>query len=294
MKVKVYAKLNLTLNVGETLGEFHLIDSVATSVDIYDVVEVMTRTDKQVYVSGVQSVEQERNTAYRAARAFAEAFDVNGVDVRIEKGIPFCGGLGGSSADAAAVLYCLCKLQKIDLGCEKLQKICENIGSDVTFMLHGGLGRLRGKGDTVEFKTLKNPLYFALTTFEQEMSSREVYASFDSVVKKSNVKHLQPFNSENNEKLLYLLEQGANRQALTYFSNDLQQAAINISVYAEAYLQFTQANSLNAVMTGSGSAYYVAFTNCAEAQEAVSLLNSSGFNTILCQSVSQGIEIIDF
>ena len=293
MKVKVYAKLNLTLNVGERLGEFHPIDSVATSVDVYDVVEVNVRTDNQIRVSGVQSVAQERNAAYKAANAFIKAFGANGVDIHINKGIPFGGGLGGSSADAAAVLFCLCKLQKIDMGCEKLRKICKTIGSDVTFMLRGGLGRLRGKGDEVEFTTLKNPLYFALTTFEQEMSSGEVYAAFDSVVQKSCVKDLQPFERENNAKLLSLLEQGANDQALTYLSNDLQQAATSISDYAKQYLSFTKSNGLNAVMTGSGSAYYVAFSSRDAAQKAVNLLNSNKFDTILCQSVHKGIEIID-
>ena len=291
MKVKVYAKLNLTLNVGAKLGEFHPIDSVATSVDVCDVVKVTERTDRQIHVNVVFNVAQEQNTAYRAARAFIEEFGTNGVDVHIQKGIPFGGGLGGSSADAAAVLFCLCKLQKIDMGCEKLQKICKNVGSDVTFMLRGGLGRLRGKGDEVVFGTMHTPIYFALTTFEQEMSSREVYAAFDRVVQGS-AKEMRPFESESNAKLLSLLEQGASEQALTYFSNGLQTAAMTISDYAEKYLKFTKANGLNAVMTGSGSAYFIAFTGRADAQKAVNLLNSSGFATILCQSVPQGIEIL--
>ena len=294
MQVKVYAKLNLTLNVGEKQGDFHPIDSVATSVDVCDVVEVTTRTDKQVRVSGVQSVAQERNTAYRAARAFVEAFDTNGVDIHIQKGIPFGGGLGGSSADAAAALYCLCKLQNVAMGCEKLPKICENIGSDVTFMLRGGLGRLRGKGDKAEYFTLKQPLYFALTTFEQEMSSREVYAAFDRVVRKSAMEEFQRSEKKNEFLLSLLLEQGASEQALACLSNDLQLAATTISNYAEAYLQFAKAHALNAVMTGSGSAYYVAFSSRDEAEKAVNLLNFSGFSTFLCQSVPKGIEIIAF
>ena len=290
MKVKVYAKLNLTLNVGAKQGEFHPIDSVATSVDICDIVEVKTRADKQVFVSGVQGVTQERNTAYRAACAFVEAFDTNGADIDIAKGIPFGSGLGGSSADAAAVLYCLCKLYNIDMGCEKLLKICENVGSDVTYMLHGGLGRLQGKGDDVEFFALQEPIYFALTTFEQEMSSREVYAAFDNLSGRCASEDGFQQHSGDNAKLLALLQKGENAQALEYFFNDLQRAAVAISDYTTQYLKFVKANGLNAVMTGSGSAYYIAFITLHEAQKVVKLLNSSGFATVLCQSVPHGIE----
>ena len=98
VKVKVFAKLNLTLNVGEKRGEFHPIDSVSTSVDICDVVEVVPRTDSQVNVYGVDNVEQERNTAYKAAVAFRHAFaskTLPGVDIFIKKGILFGAGLGG-------------------------------------------------------------------------------------------------------------------------------------------------------------------------------------------------------
>ena len=285
MQVKVFSKLNLTLQVGARQGEFHPIDSVATSVDVCDVLDVSPRSDREVRVIGVEGVAQTRNTAYRAARAFSEAFSTNGVDVAIKKGIPFGAGLGGSSADAAAVLYCMCKLYGVDVECEQVAAICSQIGSDVTFMLRGGLGRLRGKGDKAEFFTLKRPIYFALTTFTQQMSSRDVYQAFDSLAK--------PCGGGVNDELLTLLERGANGQALKYLHNDLQQATVTISSYADKYLDFTKANGLNAVMTGSGSAYYVAFASRADAQKAVDLLNSHRFYSILCTTESSGILITD-
>ena len=293
MKVKVYAKLNLTLDVGEKVDEYHSIDSVATSVDVYDVVEVTNRSDKQVIVNGTPTVEQERNTAYRAACAFVEAFDTCGVDISIDKGIPFGGGLGGSSADAAAVLFCLASMQKIDMGCGKLLKICETVGSDITFMLHGGLGRLRGKGDLVDFFLLKNPIYFALTTFTQELRSGEVYRMYDKLTHgRQNDAKIQQYASAN-EQILTFLQNGINERATTYFGNDLQQATMIISNYAEQYLSFSKAHALSPILTGSGSAYFIAFSDCAEAEKTVQLLNFNGFNTILCHSVSKGIEIIE-
>ena len=293
MRVKVYAKLNLTLSVGARQGEFHPIDSVATSIDLYDTVEVLPRADRAINVHGVDNIPTDTNTAYSAACAFVEAFSAPGVDISIQKGIPFGGGLGGSSADAAAVLYCMCRLHGVDVGCGKVREICSKLGCDVTFMLRGGLGRLRGKGDEVEYFALAHPLYFALTTFAQEMSSREVYSSFDRINKYSfdKDKLQQPFADERNTELLTLLQQGASKKALQYLYNDLQPAATAINGYAEQYLKLTEAHGLCTVMTGSGSAYYVAFTSRAEAENAVDLLNSQGYSTILCQTVSCGIEV---
>ena len=291
MQVKVYAKLNLTLNVGARKGEFHPVDSVATSVDVCDVVEVVARTDSQVHVSGVSQVEETHNTAYSAAHAFVEAFSTPGVDVFLQKGIPFGAGLGGSSADAAAVLQCMCKLFGVDADCEKVHELCAKLGSDVSFMLRGGLGRLLGKGDDVEYFSLKQPIYFALTTFTQEMNSREVYAAFDTVAAHcGNGASQRPFEDVRNAELLTLLEHGNVKQALDYLCNDLQQAAAALSNYADAYLKFVNTQHWRAVMTGSGSAYYVAFATRAEAQKAVDLLNSNSFTTILCQTVPHGVE----
>ena len=298
--VQVFAKLNLTLNVEKKRGEFHPIDSVATSVDIYDTVSVAERSDKEVFVSGVDQVETEQNSAYRAAKAFQRAFATHGVEISIEKGIPFGAGMGGSSADASAVIYCMCKLFNVDIHSVAVHNLCVSLGSDVNFMLFGGLGRLQGKGDDVTFFNLKQPLYFVLTTFDVSMNSGAIYSAFDKICKysvnnisqqpaKNSNQSKQLFEDSTNTKLLTLLEQGANKQALPLFSNDLGQAAHATSNYAESYLDFCKEHSLRCNMTGSGSAYYVACVSLDEAEQVCKLLNANGFTTTICQSVPSGI-----
>ena len=145
----------------------------------------------------------------------------------------------------------------------------------------------------MESFVLHSPIYFALTTFEQELNSGEVYATYDKLTHgcSNEAKYLQ--HTPSNEHILKLLQQGDNERAIALFSNGLQSAATAIRDYAEQYLHFAKANGLNPVMTGSGSAYYIAFTNLTAAEEAVKLLNSRGFNSLLCQSLPQGIEIIE-
>ena len=258
-----------------------MVDSVTTSVDVCDLVEVTARLDTAVRVRGVQLVETKANTAYKAACAFVETFCTRGVDVTVEKGIPFGAGLGGSSADAAAVVYCMCKLFGVDVGSSAVTELCARIGSDVNFMLFGGLGRLTGKGDEVQFATLASPLYFALTTFDVSMSSGTVYAAFDDLPCK------QQF--VDNDTLLQLLATGDNATALRHFGNCLQSATCSISSYADRYLAFVQSLNLHSNMTGSGSAYYVACETLAEAERVAKLLNAHGFATTVCKSTSTGI-----
>ena len=293
VKVKVYAKLNLTLDVGAKQGEFHSIDSVVTSVDICDVVEVVKRDDRRVNVCGVQGVEQELNTAYKAAVAFMRVFEgrlatqVRGVDITINKGIPFGAGMGGSSADASAVVYCMCKLFGVDINSREIHELCATLGSDINYMLYGGLARLQGKGDDVTLYKQAQPLYFALTTFNASMNSGEVYSAFDALRVKQVTQ--DSIGMSVSSSILTMLQQGDNGTAITLFNNALQQATLSVSSYANAYLNFIQSHNLQCNMTGSGSAYYVACQTLEQAERVAALLNAHGFATTVCKSVPNGI-----
>ena len=96
MKVKVNAKLNLTLGVVGNIGKFHAIDSVVTSVDVCDVVEISPRNDSAVTVGGMPWVPDERNTAYRMATALVQKFGVNGADIVVQKAATTAAASAGS------------------------------------------------------------------------------------------------------------------------------------------------------------------------------------------------------
>lgn len=296
MKVKVYAKFNLTLNVLGRHDGFHNIDSVVTSVDVFDVVEVVPRFDGRITVAGMDNLLPEQNAAYKAAKGFIEYFSPTwyeqsedysafpGADITIKKGIPMGAGMGGSSADAAAVIYALCNICNENVNSQTVHDLCSRLGSDINYMLFGGLARMRGKGDKVERSNMGGVLYFALTTFDTSMSAAAVYSQFDKLESE------QVFTD--NGALLDVLTRAVPQGISQCFNNHLQQAASSLSDYASEYLQFCKQQGLTPNMTGSGSAYYVAFVNEQSARNAVNLLNSRGFNTTLCRSVPRGIEII--
>ena len=104
-----FAKINLTLDVlGKRPDGYHDIQSVMQTISIRDDVEVEVGTAKPWTLScDKEDVPQDSsNLAWKAAEMFCRAAkrDPEGVAIRITKRIPTQAGLGGGSADAAAVL----------------------------------------------------------------------------------------------------------------------------------------------------------------------------------------------
>ena len=103
VRVKAYAKINLTLSVTGVKDGYHMLDSIVTSVDLYDAVKVKKRRDGLVSVTmrgcGSENIPFGSNNAVKAAQAFIEKYSTRGADITVNKNIPVGAGLGGSSAD---------------------------------------------------------------------------------------------------------------------------------------------------------------------------------------------------
>jgi 4-diphosphocytidyl-2-C-methyl-D-erythritol kinase len=133
------AKLTRTLRItGVRADGYHLIDAEMTTLDLADEL-VVERGRSGIEVTGRYAEGVPVDDSNLVAKALRRA----GVDatVRIDKRIPHGGGLGGGSADAAAVLRWL-ELTELDVALE--------LGADVPFCLHGGRARVRGIGEQIE------------------------------------------------------------------------------------------------------------------------------------------------
>lgn len=282
MKLRAYAKLNLSLNVVGKRGNMHLIDSVMTSVDVFDEVVLSPRADKVVTVDGVDCVASYDNTAYKAAVRFSELFDVGGADIAISKGIPFGAGMGGSSADAAAVLVGLANLYDVPKDSDKLRQIAVSVGSDVWYMMCGGYARVGGCGEIVEPFSAAKPMWYMLTTFDTPCDTAVIYRIFDDV----------GGDSSDNDKLVRCLQNGRQTEACAGMSNGLQSSVTRLTEYAEPFLFFAQSRELSPVMTGSGSAYFVPACNKQQAREMCEIFCCAGFRSTVVADVPHGVEIV--
>jgi 4-diphosphocytidyl-2-C-methyl-D-erythritol kinase len=135
-----HAKINLFLRVfGKDASGFHGIETVFSLIELADRVSV-TRADKDVTidVTGHDVGPAEDNLAARAAGEALESLgNPFGVHIDLEKLIPVGGGLGGGSADAAAVLHCVNHLGGNKISPDELMRIGAKLGSDVPFLVTG-------------------------------------------------------------------------------------------------------------------------------------------------------------
>ena len=140
---KAFAKINLTLGVRcKRADGYHELDMLMQTISLYDSVTVEKAPDITVTTSGM--LLPYNNTMRKAAEYYA-ALTGHGANIRVIKRIPAQAGLGGGSADAAAVLRALDRLYgEVDSG--TMREIALKVGADVPFCYHGGLCRAEGMG----------------------------------------------------------------------------------------------------------------------------------------------------
>ena len=155
---KAHAKVNLMLRIlAREASGYHGIETLFQKLELHDVVtveagdEVRDRTfhcDGPTMPSGGLGP-RESNLAWKAAEAYVAASGWEaGWKISIEKHIPVGGGLGGGSADAAAVLRAMESMSPTKLGGARLLELSGTLGADVPFLLTGpSLAFAWGRGD---------------------------------------------------------------------------------------------------------------------------------------------------
>ena len=132
------AKINLALRVlGKTTDGYHAIETVFLRLELGDDVELRVTSGKRsLRCYEMRDWPPEGNLAYRAAALFADETGwPKGFEIEIVKNIPIGGGLGGGSADAAAVLRILNALAPKRISEEALLDLAGRLGSDVPFLV---------------------------------------------------------------------------------------------------------------------------------------------------------------
>ena len=155
LELRAHAKVNLVLEVTGTRDDgYHEIDTILQTISLHDTVTLRPDGGGALTVAGVHASGVPTDAANLALRARDALGLVTGrfferVAIHIEKRIPAAGGLGGGSADAAAVLRGLQRLYPEILEAELLAAAAA-IGSDEPALVLGGTVRARGRGERVE------------------------------------------------------------------------------------------------------------------------------------------------
>ena len=181
-----YAKLNLTLDVlGKREDGYHDLQSVMQTISIRDDVEIDIGTGKpwtlECSMEGIPC--DERNLAWKAAKVFCETTgkDPNGLAIRITKRIPTEAGMGGGSADAAAVLRALNRHYGNPLSIFALAELGAQVGSDVPFCVVCGTAMCEGRGEKLRMLPNIPDCIFVVVKPDFSVSTPELYQKIDDV-----------------------------------------------------------------------------------------------------------------
>lgn len=287
--LKANAKINWTLKVERRREDgYHDLDMLLSSVTLHDRVKI-TRTFIQGikvnvwghYVSGGES-----NIAYKAAEVFFKAMGAKySCRIDIQKHIPVCAGMGGGSADAAAVLIGLNELFKKPFALAQLMKLGAELGADVPFMLVGGLARVRGIGEDID--RLKCPHIYNLVGVmpKRGASTRNVFSKFD-------INECKVF--PDNDEMYPSLASGEVKAIAEHLGNSLEGVTSSLCpdiIHIKQALM--DCGAAGAQMTGSGALVFGLFKREADALQAADKLKNSGMGRVYkFNTASRGVDIV--
>ena len=182
-----YAKLNLTLDVLDKRPDgYHDLKSVMQTVSVRDDIEIDLGTGKPWCLKcdkeGIPT--DETNLAWKAAKVFFDATkgDPEGLEIRIVKRIPSQAGMGGGSADAAAVLRGLNRHYAYPFSIGALAELGALVGSDVPFCVIGGTAMVEGRGERLRKLPDMPKCIFVVCKPEFSVSTGELYGKIDNEV----------------------------------------------------------------------------------------------------------------
>lgn len=181
-----YAKLNLTLDVlGKREDGYHDIRTIMQTISIRDDIEIDIGTGKpwSIECSREGIPLDERNLAWKAAKVYCDTMkkDPDGITIRIEKRIPSEAGMGGGSADAAAVLRALNRHYGEPLSIFALAELGAQVGSDVPFCTICGTAVVEGRGERIRKLPDMPDCIFVVCKPEFGVSTPELYRKIDTV-----------------------------------------------------------------------------------------------------------------
>ncbi len=269
---KAYGKINLYLDVvGKRDDGYHNILSVMHTVGLFDVVTVSkAENDIKMTCSDPGLSCGEDNLCVKAAKKFYDATNIHGgCEIYLDKTLPMGAGMGGGSADAAAVLRALNNLYDASLTTDELCDIGVKIGADVPFCVVGGCKKAEGIGEILtDFPSLPE-CFLVICEGGKKVSTPEAYRQTDC----TPASKIGDFEGLRNNMLKGSLEGICNR---------LYNRFEDTYADCERVKDLLADNGANgALMTGSGSAVFGIFDCTDKAEKAQKVLEKSGIRSFV-------------
>lgn len=280
---KAYAKINLTLDItGKRDDGYHDIYSIMQSVSLHDEVKISLNTGKDwsVHCTDAQVPCDCRNLSMQAAKLFfAETgIDPNGISIHIENMIPAQAGIGGGSADAAAVLRSLNAHYGSVFSTHALADLGARIGSDVPFCVVCGTAIAEGRGERLRKLPDMPACHIVICKPPVSCSTPILYQMYDE-------KNVIPAHPDP-DSMLRAISTGDISGIAGNLYNVFEPIVLdNYGIVREVLADMNRAGALGSRMSGSGSSVYGIFDNTSRAEKAADFLAEKYGCGYLCQTV---------
>lgn len=275
------AKINLTLNVtGKRPDGYHNLCTIMQSISLCDTVEISANKSRLITVECTDKTipcgdMAEKNIAFKAAKAFYDYTNISdiGLHIKIEKRIPSEAGLGGGSADCAAVLVGLNSLLGTGYSTEKLCEIGVRLGADVPFCIAGGTKLCRRIGEDISPAPPLEDCFIVIGKGSSGISTKKAYEKID---------RLNNYNVS--DPSLY----DGTLSSLGKTGGNIFEKVTENSDVSEIKRICTELGAEYSAMSGSGSAVFGLFTNRQDAEKCFLHLKERNFFAEVCKPLPHG------
>lgn len=247
---KAPAKINLSLDVLDRRPDgYHEVEMVMQTIDLADWVILEPEEDVRLTCSHPALPVDERNLAMRAAQLLRREAGVSeGAAIHLEKRIPLSAGLGGGSADAAAVLRGLNRLWRLGMSLDELAALGAELGSDVPFCVYGGTALARGRGERIERLPDCPPVWVVLVHPPIPVSTAAVYGR----LRLNDIR-----NRPSTERMVDAVRRGDVEAIAREMGNVLETVTFALHPEVERLkAQMLRFGAMGALMSGSGPTVY--------------------------------------
>jgi 4-diphosphocytidyl-2-C-methyl-D-erythritol kinase len=236
------AKLNLCLYVGPRRDDgLHEIRSLFEPLELADELKLSEATADEVICEGIEGPDL---TAKALAALRENGWDGPPLRIEVTKRVPVVAGLGGGSADAAAVL----RLARGEV--EGLRAIAAEIGADVPSQLQPRACLVAGAGEVIEPAPPPAEHGVVLIPQAEGLATADVYAEADRLGTPRGEAELEAIRRQLRDSVD---EGGSPLDYREHLVNDLQPAAISLRPEIEDALRaLEEAGAAHAMVTGSG------------------------------------------
>ena len=288
LTLKANSKINLLLDItGIKNNGYHKLFTIMQSISLGDIITVEKTEGEEITVScdteGVPT--DKRNIVYKCAERFFDYADIKenkGIHIHIEKHTPFCAGMGGGSADGAAVLVALNKIFNTSYPEKILCRIGVKVGADIPFCIVGGTALALDTGAIVAPLPDFEGYCIVVVKPNDGVSTKEAYDAVDN---------LEYMKHPKNEQMLEYFADSDFENGLKLCSNVFEQA-FDINGRVDIKDIMNKNGAVASCMTGSGSAVYGIFREMKNSEVSAELLKKQFDNVYICTPEKNGVEII--